>query len=198
MSNLSFIPIYKKKIINLILGNKLIIKLLNPAAPQNEELDTIDVLLGGEWIINGAKISEQGHVFDYDFVDNTVTQEKTFIFVDVNPDTVILNTFVEFDLYICIFCAKNLVRLTDYSSPSVGELSNSGYKIEERGNRIDILCDLVDTVVNGNEDIPSLGEIEPYPRGYVTNYSPQSKFYGKCLRYRVKNSNETGECGYGN
>ena len=59
MSNIYYAASYKNKIINLLLKNKDFIKLMNPTPSECEDLDIVDVLIGGEWIINGKKWEEQ-------------------------------------------------------------------------------------------------------------------------------------------
>ena len=68
MSNFYNASEYKNKIINLLLKNKDFIKLIDPKPSECDQLDIIDVLIGGEWIVDGKNYYEQGHVFDYNFV----------------------------------------------------------------------------------------------------------------------------------
>ena len=191
MSNLYYASAYKNKIINLLLANKNFIKLINPTPSKCEELDIIDVLIGGEWIINGEKLKEQGHVFDYNFANEITTEQKTFVFVETDISTITDNLFTEFNLYICIFTIKDLVRLTNETKPTVKEVKEMGYFAGSTGNRIDILCDAVDKILNGNERIQGIGTLKPSPRGFCTFYSPNSIYYGKCLKYSITNLNES-------
>lgn len=193
MSNLYCAAEYKNKIINLLLKNKDLIKLINPTPSECDELDIIDVLIGGEWIINGKKYEEQGHIFDFDFVKDTTVEEKTFIFVETDIDTVSMNTFTNFNLYVCIFTDKSLVRITNNTSPTVKDIKNMGYFASSYANRIDVLCDIVDGILNGSDKIHGIGTVEPAPRGYVTPYRPNSKYYGKCLKYHITNYNEVND-----
>ena len=62
MSNLYNLASYKNKIIDLLLKNKDFIKLINPVPSKCNEIDIIDVLLGGEWVIDGEKYKQQGHI----------------------------------------------------------------------------------------------------------------------------------------
>lgn len=170
---------------------------MNPEPSKCEDLDIIDVLLGGEWNINGKKYEEQGQVFDHNFVDDTTVEEKTFVFVETDVDYVRNNMFANFNLYICIFTSKNLVRLTDMSKPTPKEVKNMGYFASTNGNRIDVLCDIVDRIINGNEHIQGIGTVQPDPRAYVTQYCPNNKYYGKCLKYNIDNYIEgEDECEY--
>ena len=193
MGNLYLSSDYKNTIINLLLSNQNFVKLINPQQNECPQITTENVLLGGTWIYNGKKYNEQGHVFDYNFVHETRTDEKTFVFVETDIDTVRQNLFTDFNLYICIFSAKSLVRITDYTVPSLIDIEEMGYDSSHYGNRVDILCDVVDGILNGNKKIKGIGDVEPASRGYVTMYCPNSKYYGKCLKYKISNLNMGGD-----
>ncbi len=196
MSNLYNAAKYKNKIINLLLSNDNFIKLIAPIPSKCSELDIIDVLLGGEWIINGVKYTEQGHIFDYDFTDQTTDTERTFVFVETDIDSIYKNTFATFNLHIFIFTIKKLIRLTDRSNPTVEQVKNMGYFSGTYANRIDILCDIVDRILNGNEKIQGIGVVKPASRGYCMMYKPNYNYYGKHLIYNISNLNEIEEfCG---
>lgn len=192
MGNLYFSSLYKNRIINILLNNKKIIKLIDPKESEIEDIDIVDVLLGGKWIVDGIEYIEQGHIFDHDFTNDTTTDDKTFIFVETDINTVRDSMFVDFNLYICVFTAKTLVRLSDKSSPTKQEIADMGYK-DICPNRVDILCDLIDESINGSEKIPGIGDVEPAKNGYATIYRPNNNFYGKCLKYRISNFNIGGD-----
>lgn len=198
MSNLYSAASYKNKIINLLLKNENFIELIDPEPSECEFIDTIDVMLGGKWIYEGKKWEEQGHIFDYNFVNETTIADKTFVFVETDIDNVSQNMFVNFNLYICIFTSKDLVRITDASSPTVKEIKEMGYFASTYANRIDVLCDIVDETLNGTNKIPGIGNVKPSQRSYVTMYCPNNKFYGKCLKYNVTNYNDAGGDNCGN
>ena len=101
------------------------------------------------------------------------------------------NLLIDFNLYICIFTAKSLIRITDDTIPSINDVEIMGYNCGHYGNRVDILCDVVDRILNGNQKIKGIGDIEPAQRGFCTIYSPNNKYYGKCLKYTISNLNET-------
>lgn len=193
MSNLYYAASYKNKIINLLLQNKDLISLINPIPSECPYLNIIDVLLGGSWVYGGKQWEEQGHIFNYNFVDETTTEKKTFLFVETDIDSIVKNTFVDFNLYICVFTSKNLVRITDETAPNVQEVKNMGYYASTYANRIDVLCDIIDRTINGSEKIPSIGKINPAAKGYVSIYCPNNKYYGKCLKYHISNLNEIEE-----
>ena len=178
----------KKIIIDLLLKNEMVKKLINPT-PHND-LDEREILLGGEWVIDGEIVSEQGHIFDYNFVDDTITETKVFIFVETDINNV-YNDFANFNLYVSIFADKSLVRLSDASTPTKQEMKDAGYE----GNRIDILCGVIDNLLNG-QDVKDVGNIRPAIMGYMKVYQPNRQFYGKVLTYTVKSYDDGGDwCG---
>ena len=139
--SLYFSSLYKNRIINLLLKNKDFITLLSPTPSACEDLDIIDVLLGGKWVINGIKYEEQGYIFDYNFANETTKEEKTFVFVETDIPSVTDNFFMDFNLYIHVFCDKNLIRLSSDTSPTVDQVKDMGYFASTYANRIDVLCD---------------------------------------------------------
>lgn len=192
MSNLYFSGEYKDKVIKLLINNDIIVQLIDPHSDNPDvDLDLPDILLGGEWIINGKKIVEQGNIFNHNFVPLLTDETKTFIFVETDIQTIEENTFTQFGLYVYIFTHKDLIRLTNQSTPTKNTMKKAGYA----GNRIDCLCDAVDRVLNGKEDF-GIGNVIPAGRNHLLPYSPNNIHYGKVLKYTVKNYNSGGDdCG---
>ena len=177
----------KKIIIDLLLESDMVRKLINPQ--PNDLLDETEILLGGDWVIDGDIVSEQGHIFDYNFVDDTITETKVFMFVETDiPTMTNRNMLAEFNLYVSIFADKSLIRLSQASSPTKQEMKNLGYE----GNRIDILCGVVDNLLNG-KDVKGVGNLQPATMGFVKMYQPNKQFYGKVLTYKVKGFNNGGD-----
>ena len=190
MSNLYNASRYKNVIINLLLKNNDFVTLMNPQKPPHNQLEIQDMLLGGTWFIDRKKYEVQGQLFDHNFVDDTTSEEKTFVFVETDIDTIRQNIFTDFSLYICVFTSKSLVRITDDTVPSINEVEKMGYEVGHYGNRIDILCDIVDRILKGNKKIRGISDIQPAQNGFCTMYLPNNKYYGKCLKYKVTNLNE--------
>lgn len=186
-NSIHYAAAYKNKIINLLLANKDFIKLINPEPSECNELDIVDVLIGGEWVINGKKWQEQGHVFDHDFVDDTVVEQKTFVFVEADIDYIDRGMFSDFTLYICLFTAKELVRLTDESVPTPKEVKEMGCFASTTANRIDALGEVIDRTINGNKRIPGIGTVTPARQSYWKRYYPNNKYYGRSLAYNISN-----------
>lgn len=197
VSNLYVSEEYKNRVINLLYKNDDFITLINPVPSQCPDLDIIDVLNGGTWIIDGKEWKEQGYVFDYNFIDETVTQDKTFIFVDTDITKIRNNTFTDFNLYVFIFTAKSLVRLNSTSIPTAKQVRDMGYFASTtHGNRVGVLCDCIDRILNGSDQFKSIGDVKPDPTNHMSFYTPNSKYYGKCLKYNISNYNSGGDyCG---
>ncbi len=47
-----------------------------------------------------------------------------------------------------------------------------GYEVGHYGNRIDILCDIVDRILNGNKKLKGISDIEPAQRDFVPYIHP--------------------------
>ena len=80
-------------------------------------------------------------------------KKKHLVFIETDIDMIRQNIFTDFNLYICIFTSKSLIRITDDTAPSINEVEEMGYEVGHYGNRIDILCDIVDRILNGNKKI---------------------------------------------
>ena len=144
---------YKNKIMQLLISNENYRKLLSPEKSKCEELDEVDVIRGGEWIINEKKWTEQGHVFDHDFVDDAIKEKKVFTFVDANISSITNNMFIDFDLYIFPFVDKDLIRLSEYSSPTAKEVKNMGYYATSTyANRIDAMCECIESIMSNTDE----------------------------------------------
>lgn len=187
MSNLSFIGDYKDKVIKLLINNPDIVELLNPIVnpKYSEIIDKIDVLLGGEWRIGDEMHYEKGHIFDYNFITDRTDDVKSFIFVEVIVDNVYDAAITNFKLIICPVMHKDLVRLDKTTTPTKAEMQQRGLS----GNRLDMLCSLIDDTINGNSEM-GIGKVEPCYRDYLQTYLPNYRYYGKCIAYTIKNYNE--------
>lgn len=174
MSNLYVSTKYKNQIISLLLQNENFVRLMNPSELKSEALD--------------------GQIFDYDFTNETMSEQKTFVFVEADIDTIRDDIFTDFNLYIYIFTDKNSVKLTAVSTPTANEVKEMGYYASPAyGNRIDALCNCVDTILNGTEKIEGIGTLKPALKDHMITYFPNEHYYGKCLKYSITNYNSGGD-----
>ena len=161
--------------------NKLLNEIIIQGKINNEireDLDEKEILLGGEWVIDGNIVSEQGHIFDYNFVTDRTDDVKAFIFVEVIVDNVYDATFTNFKLLICPLAHKDIVRLDKTTTPTKAEMQKDGFS----GNRID-------KTINGNTTM-GIGNVEPCYRDYLQMFLPNYRYYGKAIAYTVKNYND--------
>ncbi|MCI8598584.1 MAG: hypothetical protein HFJ10_09115 [Lachnospiraceae bacterium] len=167
MSKLYTASNYKNTIINLFLTNKEFM-----------------ALLGSE---------EQGQIFDYPFADETTSQEKTFVVVEADIESIRQELFIDFNLYVYVFTSKNLVRITEDTIPSQIDVERMGYNVGQYGNRVDLLCDMADRILNGTTDLKGIGNVKPAEKDFVTLYAPNHNYYGKRLKYQISNYSEWKE-----
>ena len=112
------------------------------------------------------------------------------------------------DLILCThshydhFSPKDILAVANESTVIIttadcqNDIEKMGYEVGYFGNRIDIHCEVVDRSLNRNQKIKGIGNIEPAEHGFCSMFCPNPKFYGKKLKYHVKNLNEKGEpCG---
>ena len=105
--------------------------------------------------------------------------------------------FIDFDLYIFPFVDKDLIRLSEYSSPTAKEVKNMGYYATSTyANRIDAMCECIESIMSNTDKIKGLGDVKPAYRNFLQTYRPNNQYYGKCLCYQIKNYNVGGDnCG---
>ena len=170
ISNLYAAEEYKNEIINLLCQSQNFIKLINPTSDLYK------------------------YVFDYDFTDDALAEEKTFVFVDTNIDTIRDNMFTDFTLCVYVFTNKNLVRLNSSSVPTPKEVKDMGYfSADTRGNRIGALCECIDRILNGSNLLWGIGDLRPAAENHLSAYAPNTNYYGKCLKYTITNYNSGGD-----
>ena len=170
---------FTRKLINSLVGSEDVVTIMNPT--QDDRFDIRDILLGGEFMVDGEKINLQGYIFDHYFVPDTTVEGKVFICVEANVDYIDKNIISEFPLDVYIFTYKTNVRLTDFTIPTKTEINEMGYL----GNRISAITDAVDRVLRGMDNV-GLGLVIPSPRGFMKPSAPDNNYYGKKLSYQVK------------
>lgn len=191
--NLYYIGRYKENIISLLLNSDNVIALINPTTDARFEIE--DILLGGTFDVYNEqdkkeRIELQGHIFNYLFVPDTTTEERVFICIDTFIDSIDNSTyFNNFSMLINVYSPKEMVRLNKYSVPTSSEMKAMGFS----GNRVDMLCDAIDRVLNGNKTF-GIGEVSLASRNPITLSLPNDKYYGKCLKYKVKNFIDNEGC----
>lgn len=183
-SNEYYLTLIKSKIIGRLCTNENVVKLIAPK--ENDDLDLDDILLGGEWMINGKQIKEQGYIFDYNYVDDTITDSRVSICVETLPGAFHFPT-IDVMIFIHIYVHKDIMKLTSESSikpsvPTKNEMNNLGFI----GNRCDQLTQVIGKMLNGVSNIGGITEIKPRDNGYIGLDIPNKEFYGKCMVFKAK------------
>lgn len=196
-SNEYYLTLFKSKIINKIISNNVAIKLISPKI--NKALTLKQVLLGGKYVINingkNETVDEQGHIFDYAYVDGTTEDEKVFVCVETVP-TNYSYPIIDINLCIYVYVHKTMMRLSSsanevVTTPTQKEMNALGYI----GNRCDQLIQVIGEIMNGCNNIGGISTIKPYSRNYINVSIPNKNLYGKVMLYSVKISDvEKLEC----
>lgn len=181
-NNEYYLSLFKKRLINRLLSSDDLITLINPKRVDGLEVE--DVLVGGDYQITDPDTglshveSVQGHIFDFFFVDETITDKSNFVCIEVLPDSYSY-PLIQFSLYIYVFVPKEIVRLDSMSVPTYQEMQERKFV----GNRVDQMLQAIAPHVTNDDDY-GLKRLEPYNRGYITVFVPKNnRFYGKCMRY---------------
>lgn len=154
MPNLSDFTSIKKKVLHTILSDRECVDLIT---------NDSDIRLPAESLLDKQ-------VFLYDWIDDTVTEAKTFISVDVDVPYVDSIATANFDLFIYIAVHKSLMSMN-------GEI------------RRDALASRIDYLINGNLDF-GFAKVE---LSNVSRFRQGKEFFGRTLVYRVHHYNRIGD-----
>ncbi len=142
---------------------------INSALYKNA--DIIELLLGDISNKSNAEIRKEfkKYVKSHLFIDDTITETKTFIFYDVVfPE--LSNNIKMCNVVMYLICSRDI--LEDYSK--------EGYY----GDRIDILSQMVEDTLINNEEVSNSFGIGKLRLDSVEIYNA-SRFYGCILRFDV-------------
>jgi hypothetical protein len=144
-SNMSQFFLKDKELVSLLTGNS------NPSLPAMSLL--------------------YDQVFPYDWIDETVVEQKSFLCYDLDVADVKKPSLKDVTLWIWIFVHKDLMR-TAY------------------GVLRDRISSRVDKLINGSDDISGIGTVE---LKQVRRFRPAKDFYGRELKYFVQDFNRFGD-----
>ena len=125
--------------------------------------DIIDAILPSGYSPYDVTDLLKEHLFSFLFVEGTQKEEKSYICLDTRVPRVIDHTYKDVQIIIQVIAHKNIL---DYE------------KIGYLGNRVDIVSDMVDRLIN-NSDL--FGSTRLQLNG-VEIYNTE-KYYGKTLMY---------------
>lgn len=105
-------------------------------------------------------------VFPYPWLDDTVTEEKTFVCFDIDSPRVISQTIKTINLTVWEFSHENLMKMSN-------------------GTRTDVLASCIDKLLNG---FVGAGASQIELTG-TRRINPARRFYGRQLDYTIKDMN---------
>ena len=146
MPHLSEYTEYKRKVINLILNDETCVELIT----------------GAEGTALPATSLVNKQVFPYDYRDETTTDAKVFVCVEVDEGDVRGPAVSGIHLWIYVAVPKSMMNMN-------GEI------------RRDALTQRIDTLLNGNKDF-GFGKLERRPGGRIVLHD---SFRGRFLHYHV-------------
>lgn len=159
MPMLSELEEYKRKIVNLIVNDR----------------DCVDLISCRNDLALPAASLVGDNIFLYDYVDETVKDQKVFICIEIDESDYINPQSRLFDLHIYVIIHK---KLMDF--------------IDDKGRgciRRDSLCESIDHLLNGRTDLG----FEKVTAAYGTRLIFSDDFRAKDLHYRVKGWNLRGD-----
>lgn len=108
-------------------------------------------------------------VFPYEYVPDVTEVNRAFVCFDIDVVDVESDIIKIVDINVYVFCGKEIIRLPD-----------------SKGIRTDVMASEVDKIMNGNRTI-GLGAISLLT---CKTFVPMSGYYGRQIRYRVKDFNK--------
>lgn len=146
--------------------------MIGPALYKSENIR--EVLLGKDYKDRYKSEAEiikdlKSNIFSHLFIDEVIDETQTYIFYDVTMPR-FSRSMKTCQVTIYAFCHKSLIDT----------ISKQGYE----GNRVDILCQMVESEVLAPENIREYG-VGKLELTSVKLYSDQRKFYGKVMEFSV-------------
>lgn len=110
------------------------------------------------------------HVFPYLYVDDTQTQQCSYVCVEVDVPRTVDFTYKDMKIIVWCYCHRGIMKY-----------SKSGYL----GIRSDILADMVDRLLNSSTNF-GIGRLKLQSASYLV---PNKEYYGKQLIYTCSEFN---------
>jgi hypothetical protein len=150
MPHLSEFTEYKRKVVNLVLNDEECVELITGV--ENTTLPAISLV--------------NTQVFPYDYIDETTTDAKVFVCVEVDEGEVKGPAVGWMHLWVYVAVPKSMMNMD-------GEI------------RRDALAQRIDKLLNGNRDF-GFGKLERKPGGRIVLHD---SFRGRFLHYHVRDWN---------
>lgn len=175
---------FKRKLRNVLSASDEMITIISPKEDSRFDIDQI--LLGGTYEVENPtthameKIILQGYILDFYYIPDTIIENKLFVCIESNVESVSDNVIGDFTIDVWVFTPKTNVVLTEFTVPKKSEVNTLGYI----GNRIDTACAIIENLFKGSDQY-GLGLIKASPRNFISTGAPTTDYYGKKMRFTV-------------
>lgn len=164
VTNLDTIVNYPRLILNKIASSEILRELItNKKKATIEDLEDTD--------------GNYKYMFDYDYVDDTTSEEKLYICLDVLPSNVENSHIMEMTIAINVICHKDYMQLDNKIFKGI------------KGNRRDNVIRYIDKILNGSNHF-GIGRLE---LANVVPITVSKRYTGRALAYYVYDFNHKGE-----
>lgn len=128
--------------------------------------DILELMLGEDYAQTAAKNIVYSQIFPYLYVDDTQTEVKSYLCIEVDMPTIPSGTIKNMEVTIWAYCHKNCMKYL---------------KKDYIGTRADILADMVERKIR-EFDPMGIGEMHLES---VKRLFPNTKYYGKQLIFET-------------
>lgn len=122
------------------------------------------------------------HIYKTISIDNTQGISRAYICIDTYVPSTESDFIKEVGIVINVFCHNDLIDLSTTEN-------NKFVKLGYYGNRVDMLLDCIDRLINGKSGV-GIGKVRLRPRNPVGIYTPTNGYYGKSIEYVVTDFND--------
>lgn len=164
VTNLDNLINFPRMILNHIASSKILRELItNKINASIEDLEDND--------------GNYKYMFDYDYVDDSTSEEKLYICLDVLPSDVTNSHITEMSIVINVICHKDYMQLDNKIFKGI------------KGNRRDNVIRYIDTLMNGNNNF-GIGKVELMS---VSPITVSKRYTGRALVYYVYDFNRRND-----
>jgi hypothetical protein len=169
-NQINLFPLGKDKdiLVKSFSADENLVSLLMPNYNPSTATEDLDIIL-------------KDHIYKTISIDNTEGESRAYICIDTYVPTIEGDFIKEIGIVINVFCHRSLIDLSSAEN-------NKFVKLGLFGNRIDMLVDCIDRILNGKTGI-GIGKVRLRPRNPIGIYTPTNGYYGKSMEYVVTDFN---------
>lgn len=160
-----------------------ILSLMKEAMMQKlvNDVDSMKIIANEEGISTPAVNALYNTIFPWKKTIGTTTDNKTYVSIEIEVPGAINCAVKAYYVHIYVMVHDSLMRFDKNVAASLG--------IDERGTRLDVLCDKIDWLMNGSLDLGfDKVELKRCP-----TFEPADGYHGRMLEYYVEGWNRWGE-----